>query len=399
MVCAGSVALSKDLPNPSSKYADEGTLAHALAAKCLIDGTDASGWVGAVVPGDDSATIIQTEMAAYVQVYLDNVRERIKGGELQVEQKVDFSTWVQHKDQKGTADALILSADGSHLTVVDLKYGRGVQVEAEENEQLMLYALGSLDRYELVADIQHVTLEIHQPRLEHLSSWTVPLAHLHEFAQRASKAVSNALDVVAIIEGGGSVKATDLVDGDHCRFCRAKAICPKLLATVEENLGQPLAAVSQFDDLTKSPLEKLSDYSLDNLAQAMRSVSLVEQWCSAVRAETESRLLGGVAVEGWKLVQGKKGNRAWIDEAAAEKYLAGAFKHDEIYKKVLLSPTVILDPKRGPKLGPRQLKTVQGMVMQSEGRPSVAPESDKRPALVLASAEHFEAIPADEDLF
>lgn len=394
MVCAGSIALSVDAPDPSSKYADEGTLAHALAAQCLTDGTDARVFVG--MPLNDQ--IITPEMAADVQVYIDNIRERVGDGELRVEQKVDFSHWVGHPNQTGTADALILSKDGTKLTVADLKFGRGVPVYAEQNEQLMLYALGALDRYELVANITHVVLEVHQPRLQHLDSWEVSLEDLHAFAQKAEAAVSNALDVLAIVEGGGTVGAGDLVDGQHCRFCKAKATCPKLSASVQ-------LAVGDFENLDATALEKVSAFTLANLAQAMSSVDLIEQWCSAVRSEVERKLLAGDSVEGWKLVQGKRGNREWVDPVEAEAYFRKACRHDEIYKSTLLSPAQIekrakpwIDDEgneRKPILGPRQMKTFAAMVTQSNGKASVAPETDKRPALVIPK---FEALTGADDL-
>lgn len=402
LVCAGSVALAKDLPDPSSKYADEGTLAHALAAQCLSTGTDARGFVGGVnLPENPELhdKVITPEMATDVQVYIDNIRERVGDGELRVEQKVDFSKWVGHPNQTGTADALILSADGTHLIVADLKFGRGVPVYAEENPQLMLYALGALERYELVADITHVVLEVHQPRLQHLDQWKVSIEDLHAFAQKAEAAVATSLDVLAIVEGGGTVGSNDLLDGEHCRFCKAKATCPKLSASVQ-------LAVGDFENLDeKTALEKVSAFTLANLAQAMSSVDLIEQWCSAVRAEVERKLLAGDSVEGWKLVQGKRGNREWVDPVEAEAYFRKACRHDEIYKSVLLTPTQIekrtkpwIDDEgneRKPILGPRQLKTFATMVTQSNGKASVAPETDKRPALVIPK---FEALTGADDL-
>ena len=392
MQCPGSVWLSKDAPDTSSKYAEEGTVAHLLAALCLTEGFDAHVFVGQALEDDPTGAIITDDMAKAVQVYLDNVRERSSGGGLLVEQRVDFSTYIQQPDSFGTADAVHVSEDCTTLRVVDLKYGRGVPVYAEQNPQLMLYALGALELYSLTADIRTVILEIHQPRIEHLDSWSLSVDDLLEFAKTAKAAAARVRQVF----DAGMVRAEDLQDGEHCRFCKAKATCPKLSATVETNLGLPLSAVAQFDDLTASPLQKLTDLTLADLATAMRSVSLVEQWCSGVRAETERRLLAGESVEGYKLVEGKRGNRRWINEEQAEKYLRGACKHDTIYKSVLHSPAVILDPKRGPKLGPRQLKTVAAMVTQDQGKPSVAPDSDKRPALVLASAEHFDAVGVDD---
>ena len=122
------------------------------------------------------------------------------------------------------------------------------------------------------------------------------------------------------------------------------------------------------------------------LARAMAAADLIEGWIKAIRAETETRLLAGVVVPGWKVVQGKRGNRAWTDKVAAEAMLKSMrVPHDQMYDYSVISPTSAEKLSKTESIGPRQWPKVQALITQSEGRPSVAPESDKRPALVMSA--------------
>ena len=129
------------------------------------------------------------------------------------------------------------------------------------------------------------------------------------------------------------------------------------------------------------------------------AVDLVEGWCKAVRAETERRLLAGMPVAGWKLVQGKQGNRAWTDPKVAEETLKTMrIKHELMYDYSVISPTAAEKLFKAKEIGPRQWPALQQIITRSAGKPSVAPESDKREALVLRSADDFEAVGEGADL-
>ena len=411
MNCPGSLRMEDGMPDTSSLFADEGTAAHFLASTCLEQKMDAKAFTGRDIlvyqkSGDtkagtnwaencsfglnkDGRKFTVYDMAGFVQVYLDNIRQFASGNDLMIEQRVNFSERVGVPDQFGTADAIILTADGEELQIHDLKYGRGVRVDAEENKQMMLYALGAYDQFAALGDIKRIRMVIHQPRLEHLSEWDCSVDDLLAFAAVAKKRAFHAIQVMTEKEGA---VIHHLVAGDkQCKFCKAKAICPKLAQTVAETTG------ADFEDLTQDALP--SPGVVTTLDDQMAKVDLVETWCKAVRAETERRLLEGVPVAGYKLVQGKQGNRAWMDKAQAEAVLKSMrIKHEEMYDYEIVSPTTAEKLFKAKIIGPRQWPTLQQLITRSAGKPSVAPESDKRGALVLRSADDFETVEEGADL-
>lgn len=413
MACPGSLLLESQLPRTTNAYAEEGSAAHAVAALVLEPGVQgaalrhAGDYVGAFYdPGtknlrmgglsSDAMVEITEDMATDIQVYVDAVRTYAAGNELQVERRVDVSQYLGVPNQFGTSDAIILPE--GEVQVHDLKFGRGVRVDAEHNPQAMLYALGAYAEASLFDDIKRVRIVIHQPRLKHLSEWDCTPAELLEFADRAKTAAVKAIDILET----GIYDLNDLVAGDEqCKFCKAKAICPKLQTVVQQSVG------ASFEDLTKDAVDvRHVDFTKpDNLATCMAVTDLIEGWCKAVRAEVERRLLAREAVGDYKLVRGKKGNRAWVDAGDVEKKLRDMrLKLDEMYEFKLLSPTKLekrLTPwtdaegqTREPVLGPRQWPKIKELVVQAEGGLSVAPGNDPRPAVVVAEVV-FDAVEDD----
>jgi len=394
MACAGSVLLEGTKTDTSSEFADEGTAAHSLAALCLSNNQDASAYLGANLKGGERLFKVDTDMAQAVQVYIDNIREYAASHDMLVEQRVNFSRFVGVDNQFGTADTIVLTADGNEIQVHDLKFGRGVRVDAEQNEQMMLYALGAYDQYSALSDFKHVRMVIHQPRLGHLSEWNCTIEELLAFGEKAKAAAVKADDIVTT----GVWGLEDLNAGEkQCRFCKAKATCPKLAQVVQETVG---ADFENIETIKVAKHEILSVASgLDLLAPAMNAVELIEGWCKAVRAETERRLINGVPVEGWKLVQGRKGSRQWVDEKTAEETLkAMRIKHEDMYDYSVISPTTAEKLAKSEIIGPRQWPKLKEIITQKDGKPSVAHASDKREALVLRSADDFTVIGEGESL-
>lgn len=393
MACAGSLAMEAGIPDTSSEFADEGTAAHFLASECLEGEHDAKFFLGKRILvgeretmwtelGANTAASIFTadaDMCREVQKYIDYVREAAQGGELHVEQRLAiFGGAIPN--QFGTSDGVIIFP--KKLKDVDLKYGRGVQVFAEESEQLMLYALGALDEFDLLGETEEVELTIFQPRLNHVDTWTCSVEHLRAFEQRAIAAGKLALEITGMssLPGLGYLAPGP----DQCRWCKAKATCPALrnqvLATVagdfevlgrhdEEGykpvpvvdnliaLGKGEIAVSIIDaekiiaaahgvapgkvdfDLDErggfpnphftvkkptlrpvlgNPEARLTSASDEQLGLLMESIDLLEGFPKALRAETERRMLAGGEVPGFKLVKGREGIRKFADAAEAE---------------------------------------------------------------------------------
>lgn len=373
--CPGSIALAKGQPDTSSAYADEGTAAHELAATALTENRDADAYIGRNIIVGEREFEVDDDMAGFVQVYLDTVRELIGDGELFVEQRVAYHgpLGVDEGLAFGTSDTVILRGD--ELIVVDLKYGRGVAVDAEENEQLMLYALGALETFGFMYDFERFRLVIVQPRSGGVSEWTIERDALTGFAEVAKL---QALRALSPLQG-----PEDFNPGEkQCRFCKARAICPAL----EDKVASSVASIDDFDDLTaiavQGGIDDLDKTFSTALGKKMAIVGLVEDWCKAVRARAESELLQGRRVDGFKIVRGRRGPRAWGDASAAEELLKTfRLKTEEMYDLKLISPPTAEKLKKAGTIGPRQWPKLEALISQSDGKPSVAPESDPRPAI------------------
>lgn len=367
MTCPGSLKAESGLPDQSSPYADWGTAAHEFSALFL----------GEVYTYEQAAALVDvlgvevggtvwpftSDMLACCWSYVKLVRDLAEGKVLLVEQRLSFSEYVDVPDQFGTSDAVILGDDT--ITVVDLKTGMGVKVDAEDNEQLMLYALGALHGFEMMGDFTHIQMVISQPRLGHVSDHTITIDDLLAFAEKAKSAAQVTLTDDAPLNPSE----------DACRFCKAKATCPALLMEVFDAVA---ADASDFDGS--------ANVTPDALSVAMSKVGMIEDWCKAIRAETERRLFAGDDVPGYKLVEGRLGNRKWVDEATVEDKLKSyRLKKEEMYDMSLISPTQaekLLTPARWAKLSK--------LVDRAPGKPSVAPVTDKRPAYnASATAEDF----------
>lgn len=385
MTCPGSVAACEGIEDTGSDYAAEGTAAHEMAEKILL-GTPGGSLVGQQA---ENGFVWTAAMLTEVRKYTDTIADLVTAidGELHVEQKLPISTWTGEPDAKGTADAVILAGD--ELIVADLKFGRGVVVDAKDNKQLMIYALAAHQLFEFTYEheIKQVRLIISQPRLHAWSEWALTIEELLAFGEEVKAAAV----------------ATDAPDAPRkpsekaCKFCRAKGSCQALAAEVALTIydGNP-ADLTDFDDLTVTKPNGFT--SAEYLSKAMGKLKLVEDWIKGVRAETERRLFAGETIPGYKLVQGRQGNRKWSDAEEAEAVLKSLrLKTEQMYDLSLISPTTAEALMQQKAIGPRQWKKVLPLITRSEGQPSVAPESDKREAIVVnASADDFDDV-SDQD--
>lgn len=398
MRCPGALLAQKNVPKRTSQYADEGTTAHNLAALTLVsEHKNCEAFLGRIDP--ETKMEMTQEMCDYVQEYVDEIlRLKGDGGEIYVETKVNFSHVVDVPESFGTADVVIIKGDT--LQIHDLKYGRGVAVDARDNEQLMIYALGALGMFSSHA-ITHVTMGIHMPRKDGYNDWTITVEELSEFGKKVKDAAQKAIGIYK--RGVMWVLKEDgiLVPGEkQCKWCDAKAYCPELgeemvsmvtdLKSGIDDVGvkdfEPIAdeamrATNAIEDATLDPL-----VSIAKVARLMGMTNLMEDYIKAIRERVIEELKAGVAVPGYKLVRGRAGYRKWdIDDAAIEKTLKGMrLKAEEMYTRKVISPTVA--DKLLRKTSPKKWKKLESCIVKPEGSLNVAPESDKRPAVVLSTA-------------
>lgn len=359
MRCSASIKACEGIEDQGSEYAAEGTLAHELAAAILQ---------GKVRPKHDE------EMLEFVSVYTELISglvDSMPGCQVFIEQRIQFSETIGVDEQFGTADCIIIWGD--LIILVDLKYGMGVRVEAIDNEQLMIYALAALEQFGMAHEFKRVRMVIVQPRLDHISESEVSVEELEAFAKRVKAAVNDALASEPRYEP--SEKA--------CRFCQAKAQCPALAAHVAEVVGL------EFENLDTAVAEEPAKMGLNYLSHCMAAVPLIEDWCNAIRARVEREIFAGNHVEGFKLVQGRAGARKWTDDDKPVEILDKALG-EKAFKVELVSPTQAEKLLKGQ---PDAWAALQPLISRSEGKPSVAPISDKRPAITAAaSADEFSTI-------
>lgn len=417
MLCPGKIVLEEGAPDNTNAYAAEGTAAHQVLTWALQEERPASAYVGRLIhlndagkpskPGDAAYHFeVDDDMAEHVQTCIDYCLD-LKGddGVLFADIRVNYSSYLDVAEDTawGTADVII--ARGEELIVVDFKYGRGVEVDAEGNPQMSLYGLGALQAYNgLVTDFERVRLAISQPRVKSApSEWDCTVDELETWGRSTARSTVNTCKNAAIgYEGEGDAGwgRTYLRPAEKaCKFCKAKATCPALRAEVAKvAFDASPASPDDFADqaVAKPGAEGYTDAAW--VAACLSQVDLIEDWCKAIRAEAERRLFAGEQVPGYKVVQGKKGNRQWADAKVAEETLKTMrVKLEEMYDFKLISPTTAEKLHKAGTIGPRQWPRLKELITQNDGKPHVAPDSDSRPALVVTPVvEDFSDVTADD---
>ena len=402
MLCPGKIVLEEGKPNSTSKYAAEGTAAHQVLTWALQETRPALAYLGKVIEADGFIFEVDEDMARHVQVCVDYV-EDLQGadGIVFADIRVNYAQYLDTPEAEawGTADVII--ARGTELIVIDFKYGMGVTVSAEKNPQMSLYGLGALQQFHgVVADFETVRMAISQPRISTKpSEYDITVDALEAWGRAAARSAVNSCKIAQQTSQDAVWLDTFLRPGEkQCKFCKAKATCPKLRAEVAEAVGDVTVATPQdFEDLSIPNATTLQGLHETWLAACLSKADLIEDWCKAVRAEVERRLLAGNGVPGYKLVQGKKGNRQWADAKAAEAMLKTMrVKLEDMYDFKLISPTSADKLAKAEVIGKRQWPKLQELIIQKEGAPHVAPASDARPALdIKPVTDDFENISDD----
>lgn len=370
--CPGSAVISRDLPRKCSPDAALGTLAHMIAEKCLSSDKwlSPSDYLAETHEIDGHLVTVDEEMVEAVAHYIDAVEQYGTLGTLMVEVAVPIELTTGEEGAHGTADAIVIAGD--ELIVIDLKYGKGVEVYPDHNPQLMMYALGALEVVYLLGNtINKVRLVIHQPRVrKEPIEWVCSIDDLRAFQEEVS---NKALGIWRMTTDDELLEFNPSLEA--CRFCPAKPC-----AAMTKHAFEVTAA--DFDNLDKPvTLPELTDP--DHLTYLAAKVDFVEKWfeswCEMVRGKVMAELLAGREVPGYKLVEGKRGNRKWSDPKEVETMLKKMrLKIEQMYELSLISPT------KAEKLfaeNPRRWSKLQNYVTQSAGKLSIAPVNDKRPAI------------------
>jgi hypothetical protein len=363
--CPPSSKLEEQFPQTTSEYAAEGTFAHSLAEhklKCYISVISKSKREKAYEQLKKDK-YYSPDLESYVDVHVDFVKERInaalaktKDAVTLLEQRLDFSEWVP--DGFGTGDVVII-ADG-YIEIIDLKFGKGVSVEAEGNTQMQLYALGAYSDFSLLYDIDTVKMTICQPRLDSISSQEMPIEELLAWGNDVVKPIAE-----KAIKGEGEYKA-----GAHCQFCRAKAVCK---ARAEENLK-----MAKYDFMDP---DLLSD---EEIGEILVQAEELQKWAKDIQSHAlEQAELHGKKWPGWKLVEGRS-NRKYTDaDEVAKVLLAAEYKEDTIYApREILGITAMEKAITKKKFN----ELLSSLVVKPAGKPTLVPESDKRPEISSANS-------------
>lgn len=346
LACPPSAVANEAYPNQDTSFTQEGTTAHEVAevvARLRLDPmTDAT------LPHSHTK-----EMVECAEGYADYIEEQKKSNDATIllEQRVDFSPWVP--EGFGTCDCLIIQDDT--ITVIDYKYGQGVAVSATDNSQLRLYALGAMNDYGSVLGITKVEMHIYQPRLNNISTDSITVDELMEWADKTVKPTAD-----KAVKGKGKY-----CPGEHCRFCQHGGKCRALTKACTEYLDVHGARVS---------LPVLAPYEV---ADVLRMEPLISLWLKKVKEQALTTLMSGEELPGYKLVEGKLGNRKWKDERTVIQILNGAgYEDEEITETKVLSPSQ-MDKAIGKK---KVAELLEEYIDRAPGSPTIAPVTDKRPA-------------------
>lgn len=423
MACAGSLALEAPFPNLPSEHSDNGTACHTVAAECLRSPElRPSDWLMDRVRVNDEGepdrfVEFTDDLCTMTTGYVDEIKALTKDRELFVEQRVEFSEYVDVPDQFGTIDAFWLEPFGLRdqwqIVICDLK--TGYKWVGTDSPQLKCYALGVLSRFELSHEIHSVRLMIYQPRHGGMREEVISLDELREFAvllkekaQRVEQATADHAQILA--EGAlDTLKTWEVVylnpnpNEEECAFCRAMSTCPAARAKLESVVG------ANFDVITEPGHDQdvidSVKHATDDLGHLMSITEFLEDWIKAVRAEVERRLMLGEPVKGYGLELGRQGARAWTDKAAVEELVRKKFriKAELAYKMELHSPTqleklakVTAPTKKNPNpakpvISPAQWAKLQPLIVRSDAVPSVKPADRIK--------EPYSVVKADESAF
>ena len=343
--CPMSATAEATEPDQETAFSKEGTLAHEVA-EWVASGRSRD--TGLDKGSEDGIT---GEMIECAESYAEYIHEHVKGAsaEILLEQRLDFSPWVP--EGFGTGDCLIL--EDRHLTIIDYKYGIGVPVSAENNDQMRCYALGALNDYGSLYDIENVTMCIFQPRINNVSEWEQTSEELTRWAENDLKPAAE-----KAFNGKGGYCA-----GAWCKFCKHAGKCRELTKVCTKT-------VDLFGK--KRKVESLAPFEIDEI---LRSFPMIELWMKRITETALQRMMNGEAIPGQKLVEGRS-TRKWDNPEQVIAELRTDYPESEYMTKPELMSVAALEKSIGKK---NVATLVGGHVVKDPGKIGIAPVEDKRP--------------------
>lgn len=350
--CPPSALLCSKVGDTTSEFAMQGTDAHSLCEHKLKTalGQKSKDPTKNLQYFDEEMADCSDMYAQYVMEQFGAAKEKCKDPIVLIEQHLDFSRWVPQGF--GTGDCVIVADET--LTVIDFKYGKLV-VEAEKNSQMMLYALAGLQLFDGIYDIKKITMTIFQPRRDSVSTYTISK---EELLQWADEVLVPTAQLAA--KGEGEYKA-----GNHCQFCKVKSTCRK---RAEYNLE-----LARYDFEMPSTLED------DEIEAILSKVDALVSWAGDIKEYALQQAVSGKEWKDWKIVEGRS-NRKYINETTVADTVKDA-GYDPFEHKVLgiTAMTKLLGKTRFEEL-------LSGFIEKPQGKPTLVPMSDKRPAMYNSQA-------------
>ena len=355
--CPPSAKLCADVNDEASPYAKQGTDAHELCEYKVLHalGEDVKDPTENLDYFDTEMEESTDEYCNYVLEQYEKAKQLCKDPKVLVEQRLDFSKWVP--DGFGTGDCLIIA--DKVLQIIDFKYGLGILVEAENNPQMMCYALGALDTYDGIYDIESVEMTIFQPRRDNVSTFTISKEELLKWAEEFLAPTAQ-----LAYNGEGEYHA-----GDHCQFCKVKATCRERAAYNMELAAYDFEEPATLDD--------------SEIADILPRIDDLVAWANDIKEYALQQAMSGTEYKGFKVVEGRS-VRKYTDDAAVAATVEKA-GYDPYERKVLgiTAMTSLLGKKKFEEL-------LGGMITKPPGKPTLVPDSDKRPALNTAKDDFKE---------
>lgn len=385
--CSASVQAEAGLTESGSNiYADEGTAAHELGERCLREGKMASHFIGESIIAGDHTFEVDEDMASAVQVYVDYCNNLPVEVRL-LEKRVRFDKWV--RDGFGTSDFIgigkfsKMAPDRKVIYVVDLKFGKGIMVDALDNSQAMLYGLGVIQTLNFVYDFKEndqIVCVIVQPRLDHISEFTITVGDLLRWADNTV--------VPAVADALGDNPTYNPGD-EQCRWCKAKGSCKAL---AEENLKVVARDFSVIgEEFEVKDRAKLTPAEVGSIMQKLKGIY---DWGKAVEAHGFNLKMSGTHVPGFKIVKGKAKNKIWNEDEDTVSIQLGSMRyfeggeefrltHMDYMKTSIRTPTQMIKILKSKGMDEKQIDLFWD---QPEGGLTIAPEADKRKEIILKSS-------------